>query len=112
MADSEQLEEKLKKLIVRLQNVEQGKQLNALLQILEDLIHLTTVQNASTLFENKNVHMPLLVVLESFADVSSIQQTGWSLFCKLVQLCPDTINKLAVPQDVGKDWDVLGVHQF
>lgn len=45
MADSEQLEEKLKKLIVRLQNVEQGKQLNALLQILEDLIHLTTVQN-------------------------------------------------------------------
>ncbi|XP_078275992.1 leucine-rich repeat serine/threonine-protein kinase 2 isoform X1 [Rhinoraja longicauda] len=111
MADSEQLEEKLKKLIVRLQNMEQGKQLNALLQIFEDLIHLTTVQNASSLFESKNVHMPLLVVLESFADVSCIQQTGWSLFCKLVELCPDTINKLAVPQDVGKDWDVLGVHQ-
>ncbi|XP_072097132.1 leucine-rich repeat serine/threonine-protein kinase 2 isoform X2 [Mobula birostris] len=110
MADLEQLEEKLEKLVVRLQNIEQGKQLNALLQILDDFINLTAEQNASSLFENKNVHMPLLVVLESFVDVPSIQQKGWSLFCKLAQLCPDTINKLVAPQDVGKDWDVLGVH--
>ncbi|XP_041059459.1 leucine-rich repeat serine/threonine-protein kinase 2 isoform X1 [Carcharodon carcharias] len=111
MADSEQLEENLKKLIVRLQNVEQGKEVNTLLQILDDLILLTTVQNASILFGNKNVHMPLLVVLESFTDVACIQQAGWSLLCKLMELCPDIINKLATPQDMGKDWDVLGVHQ-
>ncbi|XP_069766124.1 leucine-rich repeat serine/threonine-protein kinase 2 isoform X2 [Narcine bancroftii] len=111
MADFEQLEEKLKKLIVRLQNFDQGKQLNALLQILDDLINLTTVENASSLFENKNVHIPLLVVLESFANVSSIQQTGWSLFCKLVELFPEIIHKLAALQEVGKEWHVLGVHQ-
>uniref|UniRef100_UPI00398F3D60 leucine-rich repeat serine/threonine-protein kinase 2 isoform X2 n=1 Tax=Pristiophorus japonicus TaxID=55135 RepID=UPI00398F3D60 len=111
MADSEHLEENLKKLLVRLQNVEQGKQVNTSLQILEDLTLLTTTQNASILFGNKNVHMPLLVVLDSFTDVASIQQTGWSLLCKLIELCPDIINKLAAPQDVGKDWDVLGVHQ-
>ncbi|XP_067915128.1 leucine-rich repeat serine/threonine-protein kinase 2 isoform X2 [Heterodontus francisci] len=110
MADLEQLEENLKKLIVRLQNVEPGKQINNLLQILDDLILLTTVQNASILFETKNVHMPLLVVLDSFTS-ASIQQTGWSLLCKLMELCPDIINKLAAPQDMGKDWDVLGVHQ-
>ncbi|XP_078091527.1 leucine-rich repeat serine/threonine-protein kinase 2 isoform X2 [Mustelus asterias] len=111
MADSEQLEENLKKLIVRLQNVEQGKEINTLLQILDDLTLLTTVQNASVLFGNKNVHMPLLVVLESFTDVARIQQTGWFLLCKLMELCPDIINKLTTPQDMGKDWDVLGVHQ-
>ncbi|XP_067860922.1 leucine-rich repeat serine/threonine-protein kinase 2 isoform X2 [Heptranchias perlo] len=111
MADSEQLEENLKKLIVRLRNIEPEKQVHTLLQIFDDLLLLTSVQNASNLFGNKNVHMPLLVVLESFACVASIQQTGWSLLCKLIELCPDIINKLAAPQDVGKDWDVLGVHQ-
>ncbi|XP_072327748.1 leucine-rich repeat serine/threonine-protein kinase 2 isoform X1 [Scyliorhinus torazame] len=111
MANSEQQEETLKKLIVRLQNVEQGKEVRALVQILDDLTLLTTVQNASTLFRNKNVHMPLLLILESFADVPTIQQAGWFLLCKLLELCPEIINKLATPQDMGKDWDVLGVHQ-
>ncbi|XP_048410179.1 leucine-rich repeat serine/threonine-protein kinase 2 isoform X2 [Stegostoma tigrinum] len=111
MADSEPLEGNLKKLIVRLQNVEQGKEISTLLQILDDLILLTTVQNASILFGNKNVHMPLLVALESFTEIASIQQAGWSLLCKLMELCPNIVNKLTTPQDMGKDWDVLGVHQ-
>ncbi|XP_043569546.1 leucine-rich repeat serine/threonine-protein kinase 2 [Chiloscyllium plagiosum] len=111
MADSEQQEENVKKLIVRLQNVEQGSEVKTLLQILDDLILLTTVRNASILFGNKNIHMPLLVVLESFTEIASIQQAGWSLLCKLMELCPSIINKLTTPQDMGKDWDVLGVHQ-
>lgn len=39
-----------------------------------------------------------------------IFQVGWSLFCKLIEVCPATLRNIA-PQDVGKDWEVLGVHQ-
>ncbi|KFV14589.1 Leucine-rich repeat serine/threonine-protein kinase 2, partial [Tauraco erythrolophus] len=37
-------------------------------------------------------------------------QMGWSLLCKLIEICPSTLQNIA-PKDVGKDWEVLGVHQ-
>uniref|UniRef100_A0A8V0XX28 non-specific serine/threonine protein kinase n=1 Tax=Gallus gallus TaxID=9031 RepID=A0A8V0XX28_CHICK len=39
-----------------------------------------------------------------------ILQMGWSLLCKLIEICPSTLQNIAL-KDVGKDWEVLGVHQ-
>ncbi|KAK2506954.1 hypothetical protein MC885_015145, partial [Smutsia gigantea] len=108
----EEDEETLKKLIVRLNNVQEGKQIETLVQILEDLLVFTYADHASRLFEGKNVHVPLLVVLESYMRVASVQQVGWSLLCKLIEIYPDTMQTLMGPQDVGHDWEVLGVHQL
>ncbi|XP_032104230.1 leucine-rich repeat serine/threonine-protein kinase 2 isoform X5 [Sapajus apella] len=44
--------------------------------------------------------------------VASVQQVGWSLLCKLIEICPGTMQSLMGPQDVGNDWEVLGVHQL
>ncbi|EAW57812.1 hCG1775001, isoform CRA_a [Homo sapiens] len=44
--------------------------------------------------------------------VASVQQVGWSLLCKLIEVCPGTMQSLMGPQDVGNDWEVLGVHQL
>uniref|UniRef100_A0A4W3JAG0 non-specific serine/threonine protein kinase n=1 Tax=Callorhinchus milii TaxID=7868 RepID=A0A4W3JAG0_CALMI len=104
-------EEHINKLIVRLQNVQVDKSVDTLLQILEDLLQHTSAENASSLFQNKNVYINVLVVLESYINITSIQQVGWSLLYKLIELCPSILNKLAAPWDVGKDWDVLGVHK-
>uniref|UniRef100_A0A4W3JT00 Leucine rich repeat kinase 2 n=1 Tax=Callorhinchus milii TaxID=7868 RepID=A0A4W3JT00_CALMI len=101
-------EEHINKLIVRLQNVQVDKSVDTLLQILEDLLQHTSAENASSLFQNKNVYINVLVVLESYINITSIQQVGWSLLYKLIELCPSILNKLAAPWDVGKDWDVLG----
>uniref|UniRef100_A0A4W3IZP8 non-specific serine/threonine protein kinase n=1 Tax=Callorhinchus milii TaxID=7868 RepID=A0A4W3IZP8_CALMI len=101
-------EEHINKLIVRLQNVQVDKSVDTLLQILEDLLQHTSAENASSLFQNKNVYINVLVVLESYINITSIQQAGWSLLYKLIELCPSILNKLAAPWDVGKDWDVLG----
>eukprot|EP00062_Callorhinchus_milii_P023550 gi/632982518/ref/XP_007908179.1/ PREDICTED: LOW QUALITY PROTEIN: leucine-rich repeat serine/threonine-protein kinase 2 [Callorhinchus milii] len=111
MADFKRSEEHINKLIVRLQNVQVDKSVDTLLQILEDLLQHTSAENASSLFQNKNVYINVLVVLESYINITSIQQAGWSLLYKLIELCPSILNKLAAPWDVGKDWDVLGVHK-
>ncbi|XP_068955563.1 leucine-rich repeat serine/threonine-protein kinase 2 isoform X1 [Petaurus breviceps papuanus] len=108
----EEEEETLKKLIVRLQNVQEGKQIETLIQILEDMLMLTYSEHASKLFQGKNIHMPLLLVLDSYMRVAGVQQVGWSLLCKLTEICPDIMQNLMGPQDVGKDWEVLGVHQL
>ncbi|XP_036615467.1 leucine-rich repeat serine/threonine-protein kinase 2 [Trichosurus vulpecula] len=112
LGDEEKEEETLKKLIVRLQNVQEGKQIETLIQILEDMLMLTYSDHASKLFQGKNVHMPLLLVLDSYMRVAGVQQVGWSLLCKLTEICPDIMQSLMGPQDVGKDWEVLGVHQL
>ncbi|KAK1168976.1 leucine-rich repeat serine/threonine-protein kinase 2-like [Acipenser oxyrinchus oxyrinchus] len=112
MAGKEELEEKLKKLIVRLKNVEEDKQVENLIQILEDLLFLTFVDDCATdMFKDKQAHLPLVVVLESYINTASVQQVGWSLFCRLLEVCPSTLDDIASPQDVGKEWDVLGIHQ-
>uniref|UniRef100_E9PC85 Leucine rich repeat kinase 2 n=2 Tax=Homo sapiens TaxID=9606 RepID=E9PC85_HUMAN len=108
----EEDEETLKKLIVRLNNVQEGKQIETLVQILEDLLVFTYSERASKLFQGKNIHVPLLIVLDSYMRVASVQQVGWSLLCKLIEVCPGTMQSLMGPQDVGNDWEVLGVHQL
>ncbi|XP_074050932.1 leucine-rich repeat serine/threonine-protein kinase 2 isoform X2 [Macrotis lagotis] len=112
LGDEEKEDETLKKLIVRLQNVQEGKQIETLIQILEDMLVFTYSDHASKLFQDKNVHMPLLLVLDSYMRVAGVQQVGWSLVCKLTEICPDIMQNLMGPQDVGKDWEVLGVHQL
>ncbi|KAM9672659.1 leucine-rich repeat serine/threonine-protein kinase 2 isoform 5-T5 [Trichechus inunguis] len=108
----EENEGTLKKLIVRLNNVQEGKQIQTLVQILEDMLVFTYADHASKLFQGKNIHVPLLIVLDSYIRVACVQQVGWSLLCKLIEICPDTMQNLIGPQDVGHDWEVLGVHQL
>ncbi|KAF4010351.1 hypothetical protein G4228_001649 [Cervus hanglu yarkandensis] len=108
----EEDEESLKKLIVRLNNVQEGKQIETLVQILEDMLVFTYADHASKLFQDKNVHVPLLIVLDSYMRVASVQQVGWSLLCKLIEICPNTMQSLMGPHDIGHDWEVLGVHQL
>ncbi|KAJ6666293.1 hypothetical protein lerEdw1_000565 [Lerista edwardsae] len=109
--EEERKEAALKKLIVRLKNVQEGKQLGTLIQILEDLLAFASSQSGPKLFLGKKTHVPVLLVLVSYMRVASVQQVAWSLLCKLIEICPDTLRDLAAPQDVGKDWEVLGVHQ-
>lgn len=49
----EEDEETLKKLIVRLNNVQEGKQIETLVQILEDMLVFTYADHASKLFQGK-----------------------------------------------------------
>ncbi|XP_034883797.1 leucine-rich repeat serine/threonine-protein kinase 2 [Mirounga leonina] len=108
----EEDEETLKKLIVRLNNVQEGKQIETLVQILEDMLVFTYADHASKLFQGKKVHVPVLIVLDLYMRVASVQQVGWSLLCKLIEICPNTMQSLMGPQDIGHDWEVLGVHQL
>ncbi|KAM5335932.1 leucine-rich repeat serine/threonine-protein kinase 2 isoform 2-T2 [Glossophaga mutica] len=108
----EEDEETLKKLIVRLNNLQEGKQIETLVQILEDMLVFTYADHASKLFQGKNVHVPLLIVLDLYMGVASVQQVGWSLLCKLIEICPNAMQSLMGPQDIGHDWEVLGVHQL
>ncbi|KAM6417413.1 leucine-rich repeat serine/threonine-protein kinase 2 [Pluvialis apricaria] len=100
----------LRKLVVRLQNVQERKRLETLVQTLSDLLELAARQSAPRLFSGKNVHVPLLLVVDLYPGAAGVQQMGWSLLCKLIEICPSTLQNIA-PKDVGKDWEVLGVHQ-
>ncbi|XP_075001871.1 leucine-rich repeat serine/threonine-protein kinase 2 [Calonectris borealis] len=104
-------EQALRKLVVRLQNVQERKRPETLVQTLSDLLELATRQSAPRLFIGKNVHVPLLLVVDLYPGAAGVQQMGWSLLCKLIEICPSTLQNIA-PKDVGKDWEVLGVHQL
>ncbi|KAM8973231.1 leucine-rich repeat serine/threonine-protein kinase 2 isoform 2-T2 [Pelodytes ibericus] len=111
MSSAEELEENVKKLVVRLRNIEEGKQVETLVQILDDLYVHTFCDYAPEIFCDKNVHSPLLLVLESYTKVAVIQKVGWSLLCRLIEVCPSTLHNLQAPIDLGSEWDVLSVHQ-
>ncbi|XP_029473217.1 leucine-rich repeat serine/threonine-protein kinase 2 isoform X2 [Rhinatrema bivittatum] len=112
MASIEELEESLKKLIVRLKHFQEGKPKDTLIQIIEDLLALTFADCAPAMFEGKDVHLPLLLALDLYLRDAGVQQMGWSLLCRLIEVCPGTLHELAAPQDLGKDWDMLGAHQL
>uniref|UniRef100_A0A669PEU4 non-specific serine/threonine protein kinase n=1 Tax=Phasianus colchicus TaxID=9054 RepID=A0A669PEU4_PHACC len=103
-------EEALRKLLVRLRNVQQRKRPETLVQTLSDMLELAARQSAPRLFGGCNAHVPLLLVLDLYAGAAGVQQMGWSLLCKLIEICPSTLQNIAL-KDVGKDWEVLGVHQ-
>uniref|UniRef100_A0AAY4CVH7 non-specific serine/threonine protein kinase n=1 Tax=Denticeps clupeoides TaxID=299321 RepID=A0AAY4CVH7_9TELE len=111
MASRGELEEQLRKLLVRLSNLQEGKQLGTMVQIVQDLLYLAHADGSAELFEDQDVHTPLLVALSSYTGSKGLQQAGWSLLSRLMEICPRTLEKLARPLDVAKDWEVLGVHQ-
>uniref|UniRef100_A0A9J7ZTP8 non-specific serine/threonine protein kinase n=1 Tax=Cyprinus carpio carpio TaxID=630221 RepID=A0A9J7ZTP8_CYPCA len=47
------------------------------------------------MFADQNVHMPLMLVLSSHFN----SKVGWSLLCRLMEICPNTLDSLTNPDE-------------
>uniref|UniRef100_A0A8C1W483 non-specific serine/threonine protein kinase n=1 Tax=Cyprinus carpio TaxID=7962 RepID=A0A8C1W483_CYPCA len=99
MAEELELGIRLKKLLVRL-NLQEGKQLGTMVQIMQDLLVFFFCP-AVELFADQNVHMPLML-----SDILFSSQVGWSLLCRLLEICPNTLDSLTNPDE----YDLLNVY--
>ncbi|XP_055011283.1 leucine-rich repeat serine/threonine-protein kinase 2 isoform X2 [Boleophthalmus pectinirostris] len=109
--DKEELVEKLRKLLVRLKTPKDEDQMPTLIQIIQDLNFLAHTEYAAELFAELDVHGPLMIVVSSNISSKTVQQLGWSLLSRLIEIRPRTLSELTAPLQAARDWEVLGVHQ-